>query len=116
MRTRTFILDERPDDEIFGSRERIVLTSADGTRIDHLLVKPQCEPKASILVFHGSGSKASNWLKLLRPLVENGYQIFLMDYRGFGASEGHATHDKVLEDANGALRHLIGREDVRNHK
>ncbi len=90
-----------------------MLKSADGKNIHHVLFKPQSDPEATIFVFHGSGSKVANWTKLLKPLLEDGYQLFLMEYRGFGGSEGHATHEAVVADAHQAFLYLIGREDVK---
>ncbi len=109
-----FPVDERSIDSSIENQEDIVLMSADGHRIHHALIKPQLDPKATILVFHGSGSTISNWAKLLMPLVRDGYQLFLMEYRGFGLSEGVASHDAVAADAHRAFLYLAGREDVSN--
>jgi dipeptidyl aminopeptidase/acylaminoacyl peptidase len=109
-----FPIDERPDDVAQANQQNIVLKSTDGKNIHHFLIKPQTNAKATIFVFHGSGSKVSNWTKLLKPLVKDGYQIFLMEYRGFGNSEGEASHENVAADANRAFLYLIGREDVKN--
>ena len=112
---RTFFpVDERPDDIAVMSQENIVLKSADDKNIQHFLIKPHTEPKATIFVFHGSGSKVANWTKLLKPLLEDGFQMFLMEYRGFGESEGSATHETVVADAHRAFLYLIGREDVKD--
>ena len=112
---RTFFpVDERPDDATGMNQENVVLKSADGKNIHHFLIKPQSNPKATIFVFHGSGSKVANWTKLLKPLSEDGYQLFLMEYRGFGASEGNASHETVVADAHRAFLYLIGREDVKD--
>lgn len=109
-----FRLDERPDAIAYKNQQNIVLTSTDGKSIHHFLIKPQADSKATVFVFHGSGSKVSNWAKHLRPLVENGYQIFLMEYRGFGNSEGEASHENVAADADRAFLYLSSREDVKD--
>ncbi len=109
-----FPVDERSDDNIVANQEDVLLMSADGHNIHHVLIKPQSSPKATIFVFHGSGSKISNWSKLLMPLVEDGYQLFLMEYRGFGLSEGDASHKAVALDAHRAFLYLFDREDVRS--
>jgi len=109
-----FPVDKRPDGGTGTSEENIVLRAADGKNIHHFLLKTQSNPKATIFVFHGSGSKVSNWTKLLEPLLEDGYQLFLMEYRGFGNSEGDASHQTVVADAHRAFLYLIGREDVKN--
>ncbi|MDJ0904964.1 MAG: alpha/beta fold hydrolase [Woeseiaceae bacterium] len=91
-----------------------MLISADGHSIHHVLIKPQSDPKATIFVFHGSGSKISNWTSLLAPLLDDGYQVFLMEYRGFGISEGEASHENVAADAHSAFQHLVRRDDVKD--
>jgi pimeloyl-ACP methyl ester carboxylesterase len=95
------------------NQENIVLKSADGKNIHHVLIKPQSNLKATIFVFHGSGSKVANWTKLLKPLLDDGYQLFLMEYRGFGDSEGNASHEAVVADAHRAFLYLVGRDDVK---
>lgn len=109
-----FPIDTRPADGANTNQEEIVLMSADGVSINHFLIKPQFRPKATIFAFHGSGSTVANWTQLLRPLLEDGYQLFLMEYRGFGNSEGHASHETVLADAHRAFLYLMGRDDVTN--
>jgi len=112
---RTFFpIDTRTDENLGGNQETVVLKAADGRSIQHVMVKPRLTPKATIFVFHGSGSKVSNWLSLLQPLVDDRYQLFLMEYRGFGASEGEPGHDAVASDANRAFRYLAAREDVKD--
>ena len=109
-----FPVDKRPDGGKDTNQENIVVKSADGNNIHHFLIKPQSNPKATIFVFQGSGSKVANWKKLLKPLLKDGFQLFLMDYRGFGNSEGDASHEAVAADAHRAFLYLIDREDVKN--
>ena len=111
-----FPLDERADDKVFPNQQAINLISADGENIAHVFIQPQSEAKATIFVFQGSGSKVSNWLTILKPLVDDGYQIFLMDYRGFGNSEGEASHLQVANDAHKAFSHLLNLDEVKNKK
>jgi alpha-beta hydrolase superfamily lysophospholipase len=109
-----FPVDERPDEGANADREDTLLVSADGSSIHHVLIKPQSDPKATIFVFHGSALKVSHWTKLLMPLLDDGYQLFLMEYRGFGRSEGQAGHEAVAADAHRAFLYLINHEDVQN--
>ncbi|OCQ23113.1 hypothetical protein A7985_03960 [Pseudoalteromonas luteoviolacea] len=108
-----FPIDKRPDDPIKGIVETVQLSSPDGKMINHFLFKPPHKPKATIFVFQGSGSKVVNWYKVIKPLIESNYQIFMMEYRGFGDSEGKASHALVANDASQALRYLVTRSDVK---
>jgi fermentation-respiration switch protein FrsA (DUF1100 family) len=110
-----FPVDDRADESV-GSVdiERVELVSSDGNKIQHYFFKSNNSPKATIFVFHGSGSKVINWFKVVKPLIANSYQVFMMEYRGFGSSQGSASHDLVANDANAALQYLASRDDVKN--
>ena len=109
-----FPVDERPDDAIDRKVETIQLRSFDGTQIKHYLFKPDQEHKATIFALQGSGSKVVNWYKVIKPLVDDGYQVFMMEYRGFGESNGEASHATIAQDASNALTYLVSRNDVKN--
>lgn len=109
-----FPVDERPNNAIAGNIAPIQLTAPDGTLIQHYLFKPAQAHKATIFAFQGSGSKVVNWHKVIKPLIDDGYQVFMMDYRGFGESKGEASHLLVAQDASRAFTYLINRDDVKN--
>jgi len=109
-----FPIDDRPNDAFDLDIEKVLLVSHDSKKIQHYLFKPDQPTKATIFVFQGSGSKVINWFKVVKPLVDNGYQVFMMEYRGFGDSEGDAHHNVVANDASEALKYLEGRADVKS--
>ena len=73
--------------------------SRDGTEIHGLHLQSEGKPKATIILFHGSGENIFGWREVAEPLVAAGYDVFMMDYRGFGRSEGNPTHLNVVADA-----------------
>ena len=110
-----FPVDERADAIVNAINiKRIELVSNDKKKIQHYLISSEHSSKATIFVFQGSGSTAINWIKVIKPLIESGYQVFMMEYRGFGDSEGDASHDSVANDANIALQYLAERADVKD--
>ena len=48
----------------------------------------------------------------VRWLPARGFNVFLLDYRGYGASGGDASLSGVQDDMNAALRTLLVRKDV----
>lgn len=64
-----------------------------------VLLSPETAPKASILYFHGAGGNVTNYMPLAQPLVEAGYQVFMVDFRGYGKSSGKPTHVNIASDA-----------------
>ena len=73
--------------------------SRDGIEVHGLHLQSAEEPKATIYLFHGSGENTFGWREIAEPLVADGYDVFMMDYRGFGRSGGSPTHANVVADA-----------------
>ena len=110
-----FPLDHRPTSSPTPLGQHIVLTADDSTKVNHYLFKPENrEAKATLFVFHGSGSTVHNWYKVVKPFVESGYQVFMMEYRGFAGAEGVATHEDVAKDGINAIKHLASNDNFNN--
>ncbi|NDV60279.1 alpha/beta hydrolase [Bacteroides sp. 519] len=71
------------------------------------VIKPVDKPKANILYFHGNGSNISKWIDHVKPLVDDGYQVYMLDYRGYGKSTGKPTHLNIAHDAQLLLNTLL---------
>lgn len=93
--------------------EDVWLTAKDGSRLHGVLLQPAGTAKATLLCLHGAGGNAGRYVKLARPLVAAGYRVLILDWRGYGRSEGKPGHVQVLEDSQVALEHVLGREDVK---
>lgn len=115
-------MDEKfyhPDKEWLGinnlNYEEIILCE-DSDTIYSVIVKPKTTPKATIIYFHGNGGNISKWINHIRPLVNDGFQICMLDYRGYGKSTGVPTHLNIAKDAQILLDSLLKREDVKQTK
>src|SRR5712691_8675187 len=63
-----------------------------------------------LLYLHGNDGNVSTSMGEIAPLRELGYAVFMLDYRGYGASEGAFPSEKtVYEDAEDAWDFLRGR-------
>ena len=78
--------------------------SRDGNQIHGLHLLSGEEPQATIYLFHGSGENIYGWKEIAEPLTAAGYDVFMMDYRGFGVSQGSPTHMNVVADAEEMVR------------
>lgn len=89
----------------------ISLPMQDGIILHGWLVQNSTEAKSPLVIyFGGSGSESSEVLPLARKLT--GWSVALINYRGFGLSEGTPTHEKALGDALHIYDALTARDDV----
>lgn len=105
------VIDQTPRD-IGLAFEDIVFTAADGVRLNGWLV-PYASARTTLLWFHGNAGNISHRLENLRLLHDKvNINIFIIDYRGYGRSEGTVSEEGTYKDAEAALRHLRAREDI----
>ncbi len=95
--------------------ESVLFKNDAGTILNGWMIKPKnAAPKITLLLLHGiRGNVVRESVKGI-ALAEQGYQVFMPDYSGFGFSEGKATRGNVPRDAEAALVYLHGRADVAN--
>jgi pimeloyl-ACP methyl ester carboxylesterase len=68
-----------------------------GVRISGLHFKVDT-PKGLILYFHGNTRSIKGWAKYARDFYRYGYDVVLVDYRGFGKSTGKRSEREMLND------------------
>ncbi len=82
--------------------EDVVLIHPDGLRIHGwwipAVLEPGHEAKGTIYFLHGNAQNISTHLMAVTWLPPQGYNLFMLDYRGFGLSEGKAKLPGVFED------------------
>lgn len=78
--------------------EELDFNMEDGGRINAIFFKV---PNSRGVVFYLKGNSKSikGWGKFAKDFLSNGYDFFMMDYRGFGKSRGKRTQTKLYKDA-----------------
>ena len=66
--------------------------SSKGTRLRGILLIPQDDPRALIVMVHGYNLSSENYLALAHRFVKSGYQVLLFDGTGVGMSEGKGIY------------------------
>lgn len=92
--------------------EDVALTAADGVKLHAWWLPAQGSAAGTVLHLHGNAANVSNHLPLAAWLPRAGFNVLMLDYRGFGRSEGRPSLDGVLADARAALAYLRSRRDV----
>ncbi|XP_059633181.1 alpha/beta hydrolase domain-containing protein WAV2-like [Cornus florida] len=94
--------------------EDVWLRSSDGVRLHSWFIKliPECRGP-TILFFQENAGNIAHRLEMVRILLQKlQCNIFMLSYRGFGASDGYPSQHGITRDAQAALDHLIQRTDI----
>ena len=83
----------------------------DGVRI-HAYWLPAPGANRAFVFLHGNAGNASHRLPNAAELQRMGAHVLLMDYRGFGKSEGSPSEKGAYADARSALAHVTGARGV----
>jgi len=93
--------------------ERVKIETSDGDVLANWLVQSVIKPKGTILFLHGNGENISTHINSVAWLPVHGYEVFLLDYRGYGRSTGESTLRTALSDIEDAHRWLSNRKEKR---
>lgn len=96
--------------------EDVYVTTSDGTRINGWYV-PAAGSTTTLLWFHGNAGNLSDRVHQLGQLHDQlGVNVFMIDYREYGRSEGEVSEAGTYRDAEAALAFLRGRPDASTHR
>ncbi|ERO62103.1 alpha/beta hydrolase [Pseudomonas piscis] len=86
----------------------VTLTTADGLKLHAwwLPAKAGVPVKGTVLHLHGNGGNLAWHLGGSWWLPEQGYQVLLLDYRGYGLSEGEPSLPAIYQDLDSAFAWL----------
>ena len=84
--------------------------------VSAIILKPNQKAKATIFYFHGAGGNVTTYTPLLTSLLNDQFQIVMIDFRGYGKSTGQPLHTNIAEDGEKIFKELIKRDDIKNKK
>nr|WP_156684134.1 alpha/beta hydrolase [Pseudomonas sp. Leaf127] len=95
----------------------VTLTAADGTRLHGwwLPARPGVAVKGTVLHLHGNGGNLAWHLGGSGWLPEQGYQVLMLDYRGYGLSQGAPSLPAIYQDLDAAFAWLDAAPEVQGH-
>ncbi len=86
--------------------EQVNLISADGTKIIAWSI-PYSDEAPWLIYLHGNGENISRYLTLTTKLYELGINVFMLEYRGYGKSEGKPSELGLYQDAEAAYQYVL---------
>jgi len=99
------VMQESPAVKMFSHRD-VVFQASDGMVL-HGWYFPAANPRGSILVLHGNAENLSTHVHSVLWLVKEGFNLFIIDYRGYGWSGGEKSLEGAHLDAAAALEKLF---------
>jgi len=94
--------------------EDVTIETADAVRL-HAWFVPHSTPVGTVLFLHGNGGNIADRPLTIAVLHGLGLAVLILDYRGYGASEGSPSERGTYADAEAAWKYLIVTRGVPPH-
>ncbi|MDP2652997.1 MAG: alpha/beta hydrolase [Candidatus Omnitrophota bacterium] len=91
--------------------EDVTFITSDHVRLNGWFV-PRAGATATLLVFHGNAGNIGDRLEKVLIFHDLGLNVFIVDYRGYGKSEGKPSEAGLYKDAGAAYAWLAGDKKV----
>ena len=93
--------------------EEVTFATIDGLRLSGwFFAASGSSPRATVLVFNGNAGNRAHRGPLAVALRRHGFQVLLVDYRGYGGNPGIPSENGLALDARAARAYLAHRPDV----
>lgn len=90
--------------------EEINIPTSGNVSLHGLLFRAQKPAKGLVFYLHGNGGSLEGWGYMSEVYTKLGYDLFILDYRGYGKSAGDITSmDEFLEDVRTAYKAMAKR-------
>lgn len=99
-------------DRVGLAYQDVSLCGSDGDVLHGWWLPAQGKAEGTVLFLHGNAENISTHIASVHWLPSRHYNVFLLDYRGYGHSRGTPSVEGALNDINTALEHLLQRSDV----
>lgn len=103
-------LTATPEDVGFAYQD-VTITNSKGVNIHGWFV-PADQADVTVLFFHGNAGNISHRLDSIAIFRELGFNVFIIDYQGYGQSEGKASEKATYLDARTAWEYLVNDRQI----
>ena len=87
--------------------EVIKFKSGDGTELAGMFFPAAGASLGTIIHFHGNAQNMTSHFSYSSWLAREGFNVFIFDYRGYGASGGRPQLDGIINDGIAALKQAV---------
>lgn len=101
----------RADPEEAGVPEMVPvpLKADDGWPVSGWYAPPKNSDKATVVFFHGNSGTVGSRAFKARAMLDSGFGVFLVEYRGYGGMPGSPSEKGLYADGRAVLSWLIAR-------
>lgn len=96
--------------------EDVWINTTNGLRLHGWWLKAEGEAKATIVFLHGNAQNLTSHVAYVNWLPAAGYNLLIVDYRGYGLSAGKPSRQGVFDDAKAAYFYALSRPEVNPEK
>jgi uncharacterized protein len=87
--------------------DELTVVTEDGVRLRGWWIRGS--GRRALLYFHGNGGNAADRLERAKEMTRRfGFDVFLVDYRGYGESDGEPSEEGLYRDARAIYRTAAG--------
>jgi uncharacterized protein len=79
--------------------EEYFISTPDKNKINALWFKPSQQAKGLVIYFHGNADNLQRWGNYAVDITQLGYEVLMIDYRGYGKSSGTPSEQVLYDDA-----------------
>lgn len=95
--------------------KELMIKTSDDKLLNALLFEAD-RPKGLIFYLHGNAGSLESWGSVAKLYTDMNYDVFILDYRGFGKSEGKIIGEEQLFEDNqiayNKLKEIYKEEDI----
>jgi fermentation-respiration switch protein FrsA (DUF1100 family) len=91
--------------------ETVTFTSSDGVKLSGWYFPARKGGhRGTVIQFHGNAQNLTSHFAAVFWMIDEGYDVFAFDYRGYGVSEGKPSPAGVNQDALAAIHYVAARK------
>lgn len=91
--------------------ENVTLMTSDGIRLHGWFI-PKSGANKTLLFFHGNAGNISHRMESINIFHNIGLNVFIIDYRGYGNSQGVPDEKGLYNDAIAAWQYLLDQKNI----
>jgi fermentation-respiration switch protein FrsA (DUF1100 family) len=92
--------------------EDVFFSSKDGTVLHGWFIPAKSDPVGTVIHFHGNAQNLTAHFEFVKWLPQEGFNLFVFDYRGYGQSKGKPSRRGIYEDSVAAIEYVKSRSDI----